>query len=285
MSYIRYLENKQHSTEGFPLACYCIDPTHPLYHMPLHWHKEIELLLIYEGEMLLTMNGTEYSVKAGELCYISEGMIHGGIPSNCIYDCLDFDLNTLLRQYPITRPLFKVLDEANTVFPVFDAGYTEFIATAKELFQIVRSRQPGWEIFSLSKFLALYGMIFSNKYYTPTTESKINMQKMFRLKSLLEYIDDNYQQEITLNSMAQKMGMSPKYFCRVFREVTNTTPVNYLNSVRIEKASALLVTGKYTVTEVAGLCGFNDSCYFSRIFKRYKNVTPKKYAASNSKLY
>lgn len=283
MSYIRYLENKQHSTEGLPLACYCIDPTHPLYRMPLHWHKEIELLLVYEGEILLTINGTKYPVKAGELCYISEGSIHGGVPSNCVYDCLDFDLNTLLMQNAMIRPFFKKTLENHLVFPIFDANHPELLATAKELFHIARTRQSGWEFFILSKFLELYGMILSQKYYTPMTESKISVQKILQLKSLLEYIDDNCQQEITLDSMAQRMGMSPKYFCRVFREVTHTTPVNYLNAVRIEKASALLVAGKYTVTEVAGLCGFNDSCYFSRIFKRYKDMTPKKFAISHSK--
>lgn len=71
--------------------------------------------------------------------------------------------------------------------------------------------------------------------------------------------------------------MSPKYFCRIFRTVIHRTPIDYLNYYRIEKACYLLETEDLSITEVAYHCGFNDSSYFIRCFKKYKQITPTKY--------
>lgn len=78
--------------------------------------------------------------------------------------------------------------------------------------------------------------------------------------------------------------MSPKYFCRIFRTVIHRTPIDYLNYYRIEKACYLLETEDLSITEVAYHCGFNDSSYFIRCFKKYKQITPTKYLKNNKKI-
>jgi len=71
--------------------------------------------------------------------------------------------------------------------------------------------------------------------------------------------------------------MSAKYFCRFFKTVIHRTPIDYLNYYRVERASYLMETEDISVTEAAYRCGFNDSSYFVRVFKKYKNATPGKY--------
>jgi AraC-like DNA-binding protein len=100
---------------------------------------------------------------------------------------------------------------------------------------------------------------------------------MLEFKAVIEFIEQNYQNHISLDELSKVMGMCSKYFCKIFRDVFNKTPIDYLNTFRIEKACELLVLGQNSITEVAYLCGFNDSCYFARCFKKYKNTTPKKY--------
>jgi AraC-like DNA-binding protein len=77
--------------------------------------------------------------------------------------------------------------------------------------------------------------------------------------------------------MAKAAGMSSKYFCYFFKEMTGKTPVEYLNGFRVEKASRKLLYSDLSVTEIAYLCGFNDLSYFIKTFKRQKGVSPAKF--------
>jgi len=72
-------------------------------------------------------------------------------------------------------------------------------------------------------------------------------------------------------------GMNPKYFCRVFRSLIHHSPVDYLNLYRIEQAAYLLDSTDLPVTEVGNRCGFWESSYFTKVFRKYKGTTPAAY--------
>ena len=82
---------------------------------------------------------------------------------------------------------------------------------------------------------------------------------------------------LTLDELAAEAGLAPKYLCRVFRQVTGRTPIDYLNYYRIECAAELLCTTTDSITDVALSCGFNDPSYFSRMFRRQKRVSAHVY--------
>ena len=82
---------------------------------------------------------------------------------------------------------------------------------------------------------------------------------------------------ITLTDMAKVCNLSVSHFSVLFHEFFRQTPLDYLNSYRIERACLILTNTDLPVTEVAYRCGFNDSAYFVKVFKKYKNSTPKKY--------
>ena len=107
MHYLDYNEKQAHGTADFPLAYYYVDEHRPRYHMPFHWHKETELLRVVEGQLRLSLDDREYVVSAGELIYIGEGVIHGGEPENCIYECAVFDPKPLLTPSAATSIEFS----------------------------------------------------------------------------------------------------------------------------------------------------------------------------------
>lgn len=90
----------------------------------------------------------------------------------------------------------------------------------------------------------------------------------------VQYIDDNYAEEITLESIADELFVSTSYLCRVFKKHVGKGYVSYLNDVRMKKAKMLLCSNKYTVAEVAKSVGFRDASYFSSVFKRYYHCPP-----------
>lgn len=279
MHYFNYEENRRHGTDEFPLQFYAVDEQHPRYDMHYHWHKENELLYILRGEFRLSLNGTEYILHAGELCYIPGGMLHGGKPINCVYECIDYDIASILQQsYPARRYLRQLENNQASIQLLYTSEQPGILKCASRLFAAARTQKEGWELLVLAGLFDFYGTVIQQRYYQEKQMTKKRSEKVQQVKSALEYIEMNYQRPISLEELAHIAGLSPKYFCRYFRLITNRTPVDYLNYYRIEQACYLLYQHQYSVTELAYECGFNDISYFIRCFKKYKGSTPYQYA-------
>ena len=92
MQYWEYNEDRPRGTQNFPVEFHHIDNRHLRYAMPYHWHVECELLRVLEGKLRLTLDEREITVYAGDFVFINEGVLHGGFPHDCVYECIVFDL-------------------------------------------------------------------------------------------------------------------------------------------------------------------------------------------------
>lgn len=95
-----------------------------------------------------------------------------------------------------------------------------------------------------------------------------------RLEEVIRRIRTQYAQCLTLEDLAAAHGSSPSYLCRTFRAVHGTTPVEYLNRHRIERASALLLDSRKSIRDIAAACGFVHPDYFCTAFRRHKGCSP-----------
>jgi len=98
-----------------------------------------------------------------------------------------------------------------------------------------------------------------------------------RIQSVFDYIENNYQYNITAQEMAQRCNLSYSYFSRIFTRIMKRSFREYLNYVRITKAEHLLTASELNITEIALQVGFSTSSYFIQQFKRYKDISPKQY--------
>ena len=96
MHYLDYNEKIEHGTPDFPIAFYHVDEHHSRYNMPFHWHKEMELIQVQSGFLRLYLDDREILAQTGDVILIEEGVIHGGIPEHCVYECAVFDLKATL---------------------------------------------------------------------------------------------------------------------------------------------------------------------------------------------
>ncbi len=95
----------------------------------------------------------------------------------------------------------------------------------------------------------------------------------------IQYFNDNYNTEINIENYAASRGMSVSWFIRSFKQYANTTPMQYIVSIRVTNAQMLLETTNYNVTEIGNIVGYDNPLYFSRIFKKQKGVSPSEYRA------
>lgn len=109
----------------------------------------------------------------------------------------------------------------------------------------------------------------------------INVQYDKYTKQILDYIEMNYQNKISLDDIAEELKISVGYVAKVFKESTSYSVNDYLNRFRISKAIDLLKQNRYRLFEIAEQCGFSEYKYFHHVFKQYVKMSPKDFLASS----
>ncbi len=272
MRYDSLHENKKRGTFDFPIELYRVDSTSARYQMPFHWHLEYELILIKSGQFSLSLDGKISAMHGGDCAFIGSGVLHGGIPEECIYECIVFDPGNILHDTPIcARSAAEFLSFENEYTGMFPRGSLQSSLSC-QLFDAMGSEQKGYEWTTVGLIWQLMGSLLGSR--TGCAPLSHDRRRILRLKKVLAYIRDHYRHPVTLGELAAVAGMSPKYFCRIFSQMTGKTPIEYLNYFRIEQAGEKLLLTEDSITEIALDCGFNDMSYFSKTFTRYKGVCP-----------
>lgn len=282
MQYITYRESWQRGTADFPLEYHHVSPSHPQYIMALHWHVEFELIRILKGTLHLTIDEEEFDISTGTFAFIPAGALHAGVPNDCEYDCLVFDMNILMNKNDSCCMLIRKITDHEVNFDyVYPESCHDIHQIIWSMFDAVASKKDGYQMIVIGALYQMIGTIFSeNHYSTAPSSPPRNHRRILQLKKALEFMESSYNAPLTLEEIAHSIDMSPKYFCKFFQEMTHRTPIDYLNHYRIERACYQLLTSDQSITEVAYNSGFNDLSYFIKTFKRYKGTTPKKYLKS-----
>lgn len=274
MRYLAFHERMTRGTFDFPIELYYIDAFHPRYEMPFHWHMECELIFVLQGCFSLSVDEKAITVQAGDVVFVPGGAVHGGTPEKCVYECIVFDMERLLQDSMICRQrMIDVLKDPARIQRVFRAG-TDAANLLDRVFECMEKEMIGYEFVTTGLLWQFIGLVMQQRLYTlDEKELGYGSKHSEQMKCVLRYIRQNYASTITLALLAQEAGMAPRYLCRVFRQITGRTPIDYLNYYRVECAAELLCSTKDSITEVALSCGFNDPGYFARLFKRQKGVS------------
>ncbi len=272
-------EDRLRGTYDFPFEFHHIASDHPRYVMSYHWHVEYEIIRILEGTLLVTLDEKTFSASSGDVIFVHGGVLHAGIPNDCVYECIVFDLNAFLKSNPACTELMQKISRQE-LFPYahFTAAEAPICQAVGPLFEAMRDHKEGYELSVFGQFYHFFGLVFSNHYFTEEhSHARRDLKRVMQLKKVVEFLEKNYTTQITLAQMSEAVSMSPKYFCRFFSEMTHQTPMDYLNRMRIEQACYELSASDDSITEIAYRNGFNDLSYFIRTFRKYKGTTPGKY--------
>ncbi len=279
MKFTAYKETKQQGAPDFPLQYYYVNHHHPHYVMPLHWHDHLEVVQILEGKLALYLDDVKHELGAGEVCVIGPGVLHRAEPHDCVYECAVFDLQLAAGQVSsrlsdYIRPLLSSQMEIT-------GNCSQAAGAITALFALLRGTPPYYEWKAVSLIQELMYVLYAGGCIRKAhKQSSCTRHRRALLMQMLNKIERDYAFPIRLKDLAMESGMSEKYLCRFFREFTGKTPTDYINTLRIEHACYEIAVNHRTVTEAAYETGFGELGYFSRVFKKYKGMSPRQYAYS-----
>ena len=276
MKYADYREKRQHGSADFPLQYYYVDKLHPQYVMPLHWHREMELLRVISGELTLYINNEVFELCSGDAVIIPSGALHRGEPRECAYDCAVFDLSMIAssksgRARELTQLLMSSGFDISPICPSAEESIGELLDTVAR----------GEEYYELRVLSLLSGIAHEVYLANPPSgehrESEKNARRRAVITLLINKIEKEYMTRLTLSDLAELAQVNEKYLCRFFKEYTGQTPIDYINRLRVDRACYEMSVTGMNVTEAAFECGFNELSYFSKMFKKYKGIAPGEY--------
>lgn len=167
------------------------------------------------------------------------------------------------------------------VYPITlnNAENSRLLALMPSIFSL---QKPALEQYELSLigtlFLCwqeLYNICFSKRNRS-ISDSSLRME----IQKILDFLQENFSDSITLSSLSKRAGFSESYFSHSFKNCTGYSPFEYLNRLRIVKSCEMLIRTDKKITEIASLCGFNNISYFNRTFYKIMGISPSGYRGS-----
>lgn len=251
--------------------------------MTPHSHDFYELVFVHEGSARHCLGENSYPVRAGDVFIIPPGVTHVYRNANMgIYNML-FSKNFLknfqqdMSGFPNYQLLFNISRElplSHRLMSLDSAYFPEMTRLLDDIIQEQETGGHGSRSAVLSDFLRVVLLICRHSH--PAGDPK-NLHYAYRISNLMAVLNERYAESWNLEQMAAFAKMSVSGFRQQFRNLTGKAPVEYLLGIRLKKASEMLCLGEKTISEIALLCGFEDSNYFSRQFKNTHGMSPRSY--------
>ena len=143
----------------------------------------------------------------------------------------------------------------------------------------MKNRMSGYEFIIKARLveLILFAVRCIKGENTTRKTNTAQTEKHKKIHEIAEYINDHYQEKISLTQISEVFYISKSYLSRIFKEVTGFTVHEYINIVRIKNAQHLLENSDITITSVAEKVGYDSITYFEKVFKKYFEISPLRY--------
>lgn len=278
--YLRYF------TKESPYPFYIHTCTHdPDFEM--HTHEDFnELVIILNGSAMHVVDDEHFFIKKGDVFVISNNTSHGYLdthdfkicnimfrPENIFTNLLDIRKLAGFHALFVIEPYLTIEQHFSSRLSLSPSDFLIVKNLIDALIEEYDSANIGRHdmIQSLFSILAIF---ISRKYAFDTTKTT---PSLLHIATSVSYMENNFTKIISMDDLALMSGLSTRHFNRLFKETYGTTPVHYLLNLRLDLASYLLRSSDQNITEIALQSGFQDINYFSRAFRKFRNMTPSTY--------
>ncbi len=256
-----------------------------------HWHPEIEITLIKEGQMIYEINNQTFHLNKGEALFGNTGVLHTGRMfenKECEYISITFDPK-LIYGYENSIFYLKYVSPIIRDFSFFAMHYDlredwhkGAIEILKDIVTINELKYDTYEFDIQSKLLAFWKVLFLNHPSTPTIAS-YDRRNYERIQEIISYIEQNYNKKITLGDIADHIHICRGECCKIFKKYMKIPLFKFIQEYRIEKSMNALINTNLSIGDIADKVGFSDSNYYSHTFLKVKGCSPTKYRNNNAR--
>lgn len=234
-----------------------------------HWHEHVEILHIIAGTAKFTCASETFCAGAGDTVVVNSNELHTFTSNETLeYICLIMNIS-----------FFNDADYENILLQSKIPHDDNIHNYVYNIYRNKLSADPGSNMIIKGNAYLLLGHMcrYYAKAHLSDYEYGQRMAKLEKINGMLEYIHQNYSENLSTAVLAKKWYLSESYICHIFKKATGKTIIRYINDVRVEKAALLLQNTADSVSEISMNVGFEDANYFNRMFKARMGVSPKRY--------
>lgn len=251
-----------------------------------HWHDEVEFFYLTKGSATFYIDTKPIELTAGEAIFVNSGEIHTAYSAdfvNCEFYAVVFDLN-MLKSNTIggcqRKYIYPLINKQYLMPRKFTLDSEWGIGILKRIAAIVDDyidAKPAYEIAITASLYSIISMLIADNQLIPKNPLKSETEDLELFKKSLAYIHSNYKTKLTMLDIAKQIHMSQYHFCRFFKRMAGTTPIEYLICYRVNQAEKCLLETEDKIMDISLEVGFETVSHFIKTFKRIKKYTPSKF--------
>lgn len=247
-----------------------------------HDHDFTEFTFILSGKGKYLVDGITYDVEAGDLIICNPGVKHQNILVNSKEPTVEFFAGFTDFHFKNMHPNSISLRDGGYVLHTSAETKLEISKHCYEMIAENESCQIGKYFMLKSHLIQILLLMVRDITEVETSNQKgcnfESYNKSYAVKRIINYLNENYENKISLDQIAHNMYLSPVYISKIFKEETGESPINYLIKIRLEKAKDILLTSDGgSIKSIANRVGYEDVYHFSKLFKKYYGISPLYY--------
>ncbi|MBB6735699.1 helix-turn-helix domain-containing protein [Cohnella zeiphila] len=247
-----------------------------------HYHKEVEFLLIFSGEMTVFCPDETFVLRAGDVAVLGSREPHTTVYTGAElrYCVLQVDLEQYWDQSTLSSmkhfaEVLRPLSALNYVYQSDAAVREETAKAIREIYREMNERQIGYELAISSRIKAMLLLLLRHDRQRHLHYDDNDL--LGRMQPALDYIEENLGGKVSVAELSKRLNFSYTYFIKQFKRIIGMSFTDFVTYKRIQKAEQLLLTKDLSIAEVAEAVGMNNIGHFYRMFHRYNDCTPKQF--------
>lgn len=258
---------------------------YPNYAAPNHWHDDIELIVVLDGEMKYNVNGEIINLINGNGILVNSGQMHFGfsdIRSECDFICILLHPMLLCSASSYENDFVLPVIRNNAMPYIFlDSNITwQKIILEQMHFMYTRKDLKTMPLDVKSAFSTIWSLLYDN--ITPN-DNILHPQSndLSITKNMVGFIQKYYTHKISLTDIAASGAVGQSKCCKLFAKYFNQTPNIYLTQYRLNKSIELLRNTDISITEIAFSVGFSGASYYAETFRKWFCKSPTQFRNEN----
>ena len=271
-----------------PYEAFVYDASKSAFPVRPHWHYFMEIIFMKEGQAMFESDGTTYVLEKGDIIIFYPESVHAiyavsGFP--IIYDVVKFDVNKLHAPNSYTPRLGAVIQAARAEKKLSVVFREEKLRglNIERFFDTciaeLNGRRYGYDLIThntISELLITIIRLWYEKGFSPDKIS-VEPENAATIRSITAYIDEHSGDNIRVEDLAEKCGMSYSFFAKSFHDLYGRSCKEYIEFMRVTKAEDMLLFTSHSLSWIAQETGFSDSSHLIKTFRRWKGSTPKQF--------